>query len=90
MASVVTEPCRGCKHNDCVVVCPTECFYEGEDMLFIHPLECIECGACGPECPVSAIYSESDVPEKWVSYVQLNAEMASQSPKITEKKTRLS
>ena len=44
MAMVVTEPCFGCKYTDCVVVCPVDCFYEGESMLFIHPDECIDCG----------------------------------------------
>ncbi len=89
MTHVVTEPCRGCKYTDCVVVCPTECFYEGDDMLFIDPNECIDCGACVSECPVSAIYQEDDVPEKWVSYIALNAEMVKRSPSITEKKAPL-
>ena len=62
---VVTEPCRGCKYTDCVVVCPVECFYEGDDMLFIDPESCIDCGACVPECPVTAIYREDEVPAPW-------------------------
>src|SRR5205807_3694115 len=49
---VVCEPCRDCKYTDCVVVCPVDCFYQDERMLYIDPLDCIDCGACIPECPV--------------------------------------
>ena len=89
MAMVVTEPCFGCKYTDCVVVCPAECFYEGESMVFIHPDECIDCGACVPECPVEAIYHEADVPEKWRGYIELNRDMAPKCPPITQKKQPL-
>ena len=51
MAFVVTEPCFGCKYTDCVVVCPCDCFREGEQMLFIDPEHCIDYGAC--PCRVS-------------------------------------
>ena len=63
MTHVVVEPCSGCKYTDCVVVCPVECFYEGDQMLYIHPEECIDCEACVPECPVEAIFHEDNVPE---------------------------
>jgi len=86
MAMVVTEPCFRCKYTDCVVVCPCECFYEGESMLFIHPEECIDCGACIPECPVSAIFYEGDVPGEWAEYIGLNREMAPKCPQIRERK----
>lgn len=89
MAFVVTEPCFGCKYTDCVTVCPVDCFHEGEQMLFIDPLECIDCGACAPECPVEAIFFEDDVPDPWREYIELNAEMAEQFPQITEKKEAL-
>ena len=56
MTHVVAKPCFACKYTDCVVVCPVECFYEGEQMLYIHPDECIDCEACVPECPVDAIF----------------------------------
>ena len=75
MAHIVAEPCFNCKYTDCVVVCPVECFYEGESMLFIHPDECIDCGACEPECPVTAIFPEEDVPTQLKSFVQLNREV---------------
>ena len=89
MTHVVAEPCFNCKYTDCVVVCPVECFYEGEAILFIHPDECIDCEACVPECPVEAIYYEGDVPEKWHDYIELNREMAPKCPQIMEKKTPL-
>lgn len=73
MAHVVCEPCRDCKYTDCVVVCPCDCFYEGESMLFIDPEHCIDCQACIPECPVEAIFQDIDLPEKWRDYVALNA-----------------
>jgi ferredoxin len=89
MAMVVTQPCFGCKYTDCVVVCPTEAFHEGESMLYIHPDECIDCGACVPECPVEAIYYEGDVPAEWTGFIELNRELATISPRIVEKKTPL-
>lgn len=89
MAFVVTEPCFGCKYTDCVVVCPMDCFYEGESMLFIHPDECVDCGACEPECPVQAIFYQDNVPEKWREYIELNREMSAQCPSIKERKTPL-
>ncbi len=89
MTMVVTEPCFGCKYTDCVVVCPCDCFHEGESILFIDPEPCINCEACIPECPVEAIFHEDDVPEKWHDYIELNREMAPQCPQITEKKTPL-
>ena len=48
MAHIVAEPCFDCKYTDCVVVCPVDCFYEGDQMLYIHPEECIDCEACVP------------------------------------------
>lgn len=73
MAYVVTEPCIKCKFTDCVAVCPVDCFYEGENMLVINPDECIDCGACEPECPTTAIFEESELPAKWAVYKDLNA-----------------
>ena len=87
MTYVVTEPCVGCKYTDCVEVCPTECIYEGESMLYIDPMDCLDCEACVPECPVEAIYHESTVPPPGRHYIALNAN-ARQYPHITEKKER--
>ena len=60
MTYVVTENCIRCKYMDCVEVCPVDCFYVGENMLVIHPDECIDCGVCEPECPAEAILPDSD------------------------------
>lgn len=90
MAFVVTEPCFDCKYTDCVVVCPCDCFHEGDQMLYIHPDHCVDCEACQPECPVEAIFHEDSVPEPWAEFVALNAEMAAKSPCITERKSSLS
>jgi ferredoxin len=73
MAYIVAEPCIKCKYTDCVAVCPVECFYEGENSLVIHPDECIDCGACEPECPTTAIFEESALPEKWKAFVDVNS-----------------
>jgi len=87
MTYVVTENCIKCKLTDCVEVCPVDCFYEGENMLVIHPDECIDCGVCEPECPVEAIKPDSEPDlEKWLT---LNAEYAKQWPNITIKKPAL-
>jgi len=73
MAFVVCQPCHDCKYTDCVVVCPMDCFYQDEMMLYIDPIECIDCEACVPECPVEAIFHDSNVPAQWTQFVQLNA-----------------
>jgi len=80
---VVCEPCQDCKYTDCVAVCPVECFFQDDTMLYIHPGICIACEACAPECPVEAIFARPGhdgdtpiVPDKWASYIDLNAERA--------------
>lgn len=85
MTHVVAKACFGCRYTDCVVVCPVECFYIGEQMLYIHPDECIDCEACVPECPVEAIFHEDNVPEGEEPFIQLNADMSLECPVITEK-----
>ena len=89
MAYVVAEPCVRCKYTDCVSVCPVDCFREGENFLVIDPEECIDCGACVPECPVEAIFEEDDVPGKWAEYIELNANLAVQWPLIDDSKDPL-
>jgi ferredoxin len=74
MSYVVCEPCHECKYTDCVVVCPCDCFYQDESMLYIDPVNCIDCDACVPECPVEAIFPEREVPTKWADYLAINAE----------------
>src|SRR5690606_18391661 len=85
MTYIVTDACIRCKYTDCVEVCPVDCFYEGENMLVIHPDECIDCGVCEPECPVEAIKpdTEDDPDNKWL---ELNTRFAQEWPNITVKK----
>ncbi|HVZ54984.1 MAG TPA: ferredoxin FdxA [Pseudolabrys sp.] len=84
MTYVVTENCIRCKFTDCVEVCPVDCFYEGENMLVIHPDECIDCGVCEPECPAEAIKPDT-VPEV-AEWLELNAQYAKLWPNITVQK----
>lgn len=84
MTYIVIENCIKCKHTDCVEVCPVDCFYEGENMLVIHPDECIDCGVCEPECPVDAIKPDTEPGlEKWL---EINTKFANLWPVITLKK----
>jgi ferredoxin len=89
MAFVVCQPCHDCKYTDCVVVCPTDCFYQDDSMLYIDPIDCIDCEACVPECPVEAIFHDSGVPSQWQQYIQLNADRVTAlkpaNAKITER-----
>jgi ferredoxin len=81
MPYVVTENCIRCKYMDCVNVCPVVCFYEGQNMLVIHPDECIDCGVCEPECQAKAIVSGSNpAASTWISH---NARYAAIWPNIT-------
>lgn len=74
MPYVIAEPCVGVKDKSCVAVCPVDCIHEGEEMLYIDPNECIDCGLCEPECPVDAIFMEDELPDQWKDYAQKNAE----------------
>ena len=83
MTYIVNDKCIMCKYTDCVEVCPVDCFYEGENMLVIHPDECIDCGVCEPECPPEAILPDTEPgAEVWVA---LNQELAEIWPNITQK-----
>jgi NAD-dependent dihydropyrimidine dehydrogenase PreA subunit len=80
MAYIIAEPCIGTKDTACVDACPVDCIhpkkdtqyadgrpgFDPQDQLFIDPVECIDCGACVPVCPVSAIFALDDLPEKWL------------------------
>ncbi len=85
MPYVVTENCIKCKYMDCVEVCPVDCFYEGENMLVIHPDECIDCGVCEPECPAEAI--KPDTVSGLESWLELNAQYSKTWPNISDKGT---
>ena len=85
MTYLVADACIKCKHMDCVDVCPVDCFYEGENMLVIHPDECIDCGVCEPECPVEAIYPDSEL-ENEEHWLEVNTKFSAIWPNITRKK----
>jgi NAD-dependent dihydropyrimidine dehydrogenase PreA subunit len=75
MTYVITQPCIDVLDQSCVDVCPVDCihFEEGVDLkLYVDPDECIDCGACEPACPVSAIYAEDDVPEDQAIYTEID------------------
>jgi NAD-dependent dihydropyrimidine dehydrogenase PreA subunit len=82
MAYVIAEPCIGTKDTACIDACPVDCIHPKKDepnfaehnMIYIDPVECIDCGACVPVCPVSAIFALDDLPEKWSSFTKLNAD----------------
>jgi NAD-dependent dihydropyrimidine dehydrogenase PreA subunit len=72
MTYIIAQPCLEVKDASCVDVCPVDCIYEGEDQYYIHPEECIDCGACVPECPVEAIFPDDEVPEQWTEFIEKN------------------
>ena len=82
MAYIICEPCVGTKDTACVDVCPVDCIHPRKDeagfaaaqMLYIHPDECIDCGACVPACPVDAIFSLDETPAQWTGFIRQNAD----------------
>ena len=73
MTYIIAEPCIDIKDKSCVDVCPVDCIHEIGRMLVIDPDECIDCGACEPECPVNAIFPEDQVPAEWSNYTTIDA-----------------
>jgi len=74
MTYVIAEPCVDVKDLSCIEECPVDCIYIGASMAYIHPDECVDCGACEPVCPVEAIYYEDEVPGEWTHYISANAD----------------
>jgi NAD-dependent dihydropyrimidine dehydrogenase PreA subunit len=80
MPYVIAEPCSTCKDHGCVQACPVDVIHPTPDepgyqravQLYIDPVGCIDCGACVPECPVEAIFRDTDLPEKWLDYKERN------------------
>ena len=82
MTYIVNDQCIKCKYQDCVEVCPVDCFYVGENMLVIHPDECIDCGVCEPECPAEAILPDTDPAA--TDWVEFNRKWSEAWPNITQ------
>ena len=80
MTYIIAEPCIDVKDKSCIDVCPVDCIHEVGRMLVIDAEECIDCGACEPECPVEAIYPEDEVPEDQESYIASTGHSGSQAP----------
>jgi ferredoxin len=89
MTFVVTDNCQRCRFTDCVAVCPVDCFHGDAEMLYIDPNECIDCGACVPECPVEAIFDETQVPDDKKQWIAVNAEKSAGLPVINAKQDPL-
>ena len=83
MTHVVTSACVGHKYQDCVAVCPVDAFREMATYLVIDPDDCIDCGACIPECPVEAIFTDTDLPEEEIEWLDKNEEEALDAPLAT-------
>ena len=87
MTYIIAEPCIDIKDRSCVDVCPVDCIHEAARMLVIDPEECIDCGACEPECPVEAIFPEDALPEKWEPFVKINYAFPRASTRSTRSST---
>ncbi len=74
MTYVITLPCVDVKDRACVEECPVDCIYEGDRTLYIHPEECVDCGACEPVCPTEAIYYEDDLPADLQEWYDINVQ----------------
>jgi ferredoxin len=85
MTYVVVELCVDCKYTDCAAVCPVEAFHELPDRLYINADTCIDCDACVPECPVEAIFADTNVPENYAHWTQINIDEAPNYPIISQK-----
>ena len=73
MTYVIGAACIDVLDRTCIEECPVDCIYEGTRALYIHPDECVDCGACEPVCPVEAIYYEDDLPGDQQPFLADNA-----------------
>ena len=72
LAFVITSPCIGEKAADCVEACPVDAIHDAGETYLIDPDVCIDCGACEPVCPVSAIFQEDSVPDEEQPWIAIN------------------
>ena len=81
MSAVIAKPCIGVKDTACVAVCPVDCIHPTKDevgfaqskMLFVNPEVCTDCNLCVHECPVAAIWLDTDMPAEWLPFIEKNA-----------------
>lgn len=89
MTVVVTGNCEGCRYTECTEVCPVSCFHGDARMLYVDPDLCIDCGACIPVCPVTAIVDERDLSPADRVWAERNAERASVLPVVSRREAPL-
>ena len=82
MTYVIAQPCVDLLDKACIEECPVDCIYEGNRMLYIHPDECVDCGACEPVCPVEAIFYEDNTPAQWKDYYRANVDFFTETTSI--------
>lgn len=85
MAYVVTDNCQRCRYTECVSVCPVECFHFDDDMTYIDPDLCIDCGGCVPACPVNAIYEDQIIPVELAHWIEINRQRSAELPVLSSK-----
>jgi len=83
MPYVVTDLCNGCRYTECVSVCPVECFHVDDQMTYIDPENCIDCGGCVPVCPVGAIKASHHLPLDKLEWIEINRRRAAETPVLT-------
>lgn len=85
MTYVVTDQCTGCRYTECVTVCPVECFHLDDEMTYIDPENCIDCGGCVPACPVGAIQASCLLAPEQQKWIEINRRRAAETPVITSR-----
>ncbi|ACM40224.1 MULTISPECIES: ferredoxin family protein [Rhizobium/Agrobacterium group] len=85
MTYVVTDQCSGCRYTECVTVCPVECFHIDEEMTYIDPDNCIDCGGCAPVCPVGAIHASYLLPADKQEWIEINRRRAAETPVVASR-----
>lgn len=72
MPYFIAAPCIDVMDKSCIDECPVDCIYEGERKLYINPRECIDCGACEPACPETAIFLDFKSPAEMAPFAEDN------------------
>jgi ferredoxin len=86
---IVTDSCQRCRFTECVTVCPVACFHGDAEMLYIDNVQCVDCGACVPACPVHAIFEQYSLPDDQLDWIEINASRAALLPVVSDKQQPL-